>query len=287
MKKLRKITSLFLLFCMVCSHTAFAISIGDHSLHIDWESPENQAMLESVKKHSPSSDIIVEPNRGNDKSVTFSTDFEEDEPIVVTLPNDPIQTSLEEVAEQTEMFPMSSNPISEYTSIINAKDAYSVQNEVARTHFSGQSVSEDYIDPLTGSLTVKQTDLVLPGKDGLDLRLERFYNSAQAELYGKSAGFSTTPRTFNTGDDSYEVVELETIIDGESYWYYYPCTDFDAVVLTLDMPENPCYIIAKTRNPNYGCSRPNNYCYYHRRFEFTEKISHCQLFIAVTNQILN
>ena len=77
---------------------------------------------------------------------------------------------------------------------INGKDALSLQNQTGRTNYIGDNMGDEYIDPMTGNLVVTETDLVLPGVDGFDLRLSRYYSLAQAEVYTKSAGIETTPK---------------------------------------------------------------------------------------------
>lgn len=46
---------------------------------------------------------------------------------------------------------------------------------------NGQAVHpgmpDEYVDPLSGNLVLVQTDLVLPGNNGMDLRVQRVYNS--------------------------------------------------------------------------------------------------------------
>jgi RHS repeat-associated protein len=71
---------------------------------------------------------------------------------------------------------------------VNGRYAYSVQNESNHPQFADKSAGNVVVDPLTGGLTFRETDLVLPGRDGFDLRLERYYNSALSEFYGKKAG---------------------------------------------------------------------------------------------------
>jgi len=57
---------------------------------------------------------------------------------------------------------------------INSKDSFALQNQTGRTNFIGDNIGEEYIDPMTGNLVVTETDLVLPGVDGLDLNLSRY-----------------------------------------------------------------------------------------------------------------
>ena len=50
----------------------------------------------------------------------------------------------------------------------------------------------ELVDPVSGSLTLNQTDLSLPGKDGLDLALGRIYNSSQAEYCTKKVSVQSS-----------------------------------------------------------------------------------------------
>ena len=90
---------------------------------------------------------------------------------------------------------------------INSKDSFSLQNQTGRTSFVGDNIGTEYVDPLTGNLIVTETDLVLPGVDGLDLKLQRYYSLAEAEVFTKSAGIKADPKTFIMPADSYVVTE--------------------------------------------------------------------------------
>jgi RHS repeat-associated protein len=63
-------------------------------------------------------------------------------------------------------------------------------NEINKQFLSSRNEVEELIDPQTGSLTYKQTDLLLPGKDGLDLSLTRMYHSSSAEIGTKKVAVS-------------------------------------------------------------------------------------------------
>ena len=56
---------------------------------------------------------------------------------------------------------------------INSKDSNALKNQTGRMNYIGDELGAEYIDPLTGNLVVTETDLVLPGVDGLDLNLSR------------------------------------------------------------------------------------------------------------------
>ena len=90
---------------------------------------------------------------------------------------------------------------------INTKDSFALQNQTGRTSFVGDNIGSEYIDPLTGNLIVTETDLVLPGVDGLDLKLQRYYSLAEAEVFTKSAGVKIDPKTFIMPTESYVVTE--------------------------------------------------------------------------------
>ena len=109
---------------------------------------------------------------------------------------------------------------------INSKDSFALQNQTGRTNYIGDNIGEEYIDPMTGNLIVNETDLVLPGVDGHDLELSRYYSLAQAEVYTKTAGISNEPRVIPLTSDTYVVTE--SIYNTETYQtstYYYVYSD--------------------------------------------------------------
>ena len=113
---------------------------------------------------------------------------------------------------------------------INSKDSFALQNQTGRTNYIGDNIGDEYIDPMTGNLIVTETDLVLPGVDGHDLKLSRYYSLAQSELYTKTAGISTESKTYVLPDNWYVVTE--EIYNTETYQtstYYYAYSDqYDA-----------------------------------------------------------
>ncbi len=54
-------------------------------------------------------------------------------------------------------------------------------NQSNNPKYADRNNSVETVDPLTGNLILKQTDLYLTGKDGLDLLIGRMYNSSQNE----------------------------------------------------------------------------------------------------------
>jgi len=63
--------------------------------------------------------------------------------------------------------------------------------------------STEYIDPMTGSLMLKETDLVLPGRDGLDLALTRVYNSSMAEDGTKKVSVTSSSSSSSSTETCY------------------------------------------------------------------------------------
>ena len=116
---------------------------------------------------------------------------------------------------------------------INGKFSFSTQNETNRPQYADKSNTTETIDPLTGSLTLRQEDLVLPGKDGFDLPLVRYFNSSQADFYSKKAdiavSFPQAPINILVQAGQY-LVTVETYDNylNETYYEYFPYLDGSA-----------------------------------------------------------
>lgn len=76
------------------------------------------------------------------------------------------------------------------------------QQQIHQTNnpkYAERNNASETIDPVTGNLMLKQTDLCLPGKDGLDLSICRIYNSSQDEFTSKVSITQTeTPSTYTS-----------------------------------------------------------------------------------------
>ncbi len=124
-------------------------------------------------------------------------------------------------------------------STINGKDAFALQNQTGRTSFIGDNIGEEYIDPLTGNLIVTETDLVLPGVDGFDLKLSRYYSLAQAEVFTKSVDVVSSPKTITLNEGTYVVVEEAHNFDtGQTSTYYYPYEEWADASLRIEEIES-------------------------------------------------
>ena len=122
---------------------------------------------------------------------------------------------------------------------INAKDAFALQNQTGRTTFIGDNIGEEYIDPLTGNLVVTETDLVLPGVDGFDLKLSRYYSLAQAEVFTKSVDIVQQPKTISLDEGTYVVVEeAHNFETNQTSTYYYPYKEWADASLRIQEIES-------------------------------------------------
>ena len=109
---------------------------------------------------------------------------------------------------------------------INNHDAFALKNQTGKTNFIGDNIGSEYVDPLSGNLIVTETDLVLPGVDGLDLNLSRYYSLAEAELYTKAVGIEINPEynSFKLENGGFVVTETVTNTEtneSDTYNYFY------------------------------------------------------------------
>ena len=78
----------------------------------------------------------------------------------------------------------------------------------------------------------------MPGVDGLDLKLSRYYSLAEAELYTKTAGIEATPVTFILDEGIYIVTETVEYQDGTKSTYQYPYLNEDEALLRIEEIES-------------------------------------------------
>jgi RHS repeat-associated protein len=112
---------------------------------------------------------------------------------------------------------------------VNGRYAYSVQNESGHPQYADKSNGSVVVDPLTGNLTLRETDLVLPGRDGFDLRLERYFNSSQAEFYGKKTGIALNQTRTIPANTYLLTVQVYDSHISQSYNEYYFYFDYSAM----------------------------------------------------------
>ena len=72
------------------------------------------------------------------------------------------------------------NSIQQYVNHVSGRRAL---NQSDRPYLADRNNEDESIEPTNkGSLTLKRSDLKLPGRDGLDLELGRYYSSSQAAI---------------------------------------------------------------------------------------------------------
>ncbi len=87
-----------------------------------------------------------------------------------------IKNTYEKSFETEEKFNLNSVSSSNYAAI----GAPTYENAINHPHLGGREVSE-YVSPFDGSLQLNFTDISLPGRNGLDLNLSRFFKSTAAD----------------------------------------------------------------------------------------------------------
>ena len=76
--------------------------------------------------------------------------------------------------------------------VLNGLITPKLVNESNKPTLADRSSVLETVDPGSGTLTLSETDLSLPGRDGLDLVLGRLYNSNQAEVGTKRVSVTTS-----------------------------------------------------------------------------------------------
>ena len=215
--------------------------MSDVSLYNNVDIDKGEIYTQTPKLTMPETDTLMVPANDfeSDPNYVSINNFDEDdllrkEAVKVAKEQEMETSTTEELSsELTEETDNSINNSARTTSAspadasyriasINSKDSFALQNQTGRTNFIGDNIGEEYIDPLTGNLIVTETDLVLPGIDGFDLKLSRYYSLAQAELYTKTAGISTDSKYYILPEGWYVVTE--NIYNTETYetsTYYY------------------------------------------------------------------
>ncbi|MFA9464024.1 MAG: RHS repeat-associated core domain-containing protein [Velocimicrobium sp.] len=107
-------------------------------------------------------------------------------------------------------------------------------NQVNNPKYAERNNVVETIDPITGNLILKQNDLSLTGKDGLDLDITRIYNSSQGE-YENGVNITTKVRTESYHDAGWRLdVILYNITSGATTHKTIPQGSYDMAVEALD-----------------------------------------------------
>ena len=102
--------------------------------------------------------------------------------------------------------------------VLNGLVAPQLMNESYKTQQADRSSAEEMIDPRSGSLTLRQVDLSLPGKDGLDLNLARIYESGESEVGNKKVSVTSSSSTSSYSSTQYILVALGYDMTDEEFF---------------------------------------------------------------------
>jgi len=86
-------------------------------------------------------------------------------------------------------------------------------NQVNDPKYATRNNTKETVDPITGNLLLRETDISLAGKDGLDLSIGRVYNSAQDE-FEKKVSVTSSSSSYTETYSGYvvQVLMISTII---------------------------------------------------------------------------
>lgn len=130
--------------------------------------------------------------------------------------------------------------IKDIEGVLNGVVSPKLVNEYNKPFLADRNNVQEIIDPVTGSLTIKQVDVNLPGRDGFDLSIARIYNSSQAEIGKREAKVTSTSSSwteivngwfikveaYNTATQTFSTLTSgpysnEQDADTVFNWYYY------------------------------------------------------------------
>lgn len=98
--------------------------------------------------------------------------------------------------------------IGQLQGVLNGLVAPQMMNETNKSQYTDRSGSEEIVDPQSGSLTFKQLDLALPGRDGLDLNIGRIYKSSEGEVGDKKVTVTSSSSTSTYTSSKYVVTVI-------------------------------------------------------------------------------
>lgn len=99
-------------------------------------------------------------------------------------------------------------------------------NQTNKQQYSDHNLSSEVIDPASGSLTWKETEISLPGRDGLDLNIGVMYNSNQAFGYMRSYSEYRYLKKYNYLISRYDLgvgwsFQFPSVQSEDGYLYYH------------------------------------------------------------------
>ncbi|RED54736.1 RHS repeat domain-containing protein [Cohnella lupini] len=117
--------------------------------------------------------------------------------------------------------------------VLNGLVAPQLMNESYKTQQADRSNAEEMVDPRSGSLTLRQVDLSLPGKDGLDLNIARVYESGESEVGNKKVSVSSSSSTTSYSSTQYVIGVVGFDFEAEEFFtvHFGPYNDVLSAVI--------------------------------------------------------
>ncbi|WP_405116038.1 RHS repeat-associated core domain-containing protein [Paenibacillus sp. FSL K6-1217] len=110
-------------------------------------------------------------------------------------------------------------------------------NQTGKQQYSDHSGNSELIDPASGALTWKETDISLPGRDGLDLNVGVMYNSNQSFAYMRNYESSGWIKKYNYLNSRYDLgigwsLQFPSVQLADGYKYYH---DGQGAIYQIDL----------------------------------------------------
>ncbi|MGO4549245.1 RHS repeat domain-containing protein [Paenibacillus sp. 2TAB23] len=115
---------------------------------------------------------------------------------------------------------------SDVNSVMNGLITQQQINQTNKQQFSDQNGTSETIDPSSGKLTLKRTDIHLAGRDGLDLNIGIMYDSNHSFAYMRHYGSSGQMKKFNYFISRYDLgmgwsFQFPSVQLEDGYLYYH------------------------------------------------------------------
>ncbi|MNO32897.1 tRNA(Glu)-specific nuclease WapA precursor [compost metagenome] len=123
-----------------------------------------------------------------------------------------------------------SSMTSSFDALVNsALDALVTQQQINQTNkqqYADRNSSSEMIDPASGSLTWKENEISLPGRDGLDLNIGIMYNSNQSFAYMRNSSSSGQIQKYNYYISRYDLgmgwsFQFPSVQSANGYLFYH------------------------------------------------------------------
>ncbi|SHL05470.1 DUF6531 domain-containing protein, partial [Desulforamulus aeronauticus] len=210
---------------------------------IELNSPQNGSVQDFVYGHSAYYNLLEKQNRLDlmgklsykEQSVTEAVYRdqnkttedkllkEQKESVIDMVYGDQDKSVTEEVYKATEqalstMITQASTDTAWYNTLVGP----SVMNGVNNEKYSAVADIDEIVSPQTGDLTIKQTDVKLPGRNGLDLTISRIYQSNQSLLGDRRISGDGT-----TGYNDYSTYYLNRYALGIGWSFGFPSVQIE------------------------------------------------------------